>query len=70
MIYHVSCRLEQAEAKYRNRESRAEDLEAIENLKAKITEQEFECQKLIVSLSGNCQCYTKDKLEYENHNYF
>ena len=45
----VCCRLEQADVKYRNRESRPEDLDAIENLKAKVVEQELECQKLVVS---------------------
>jgi len=39
--------LEQADVKYRNRESRPEDLDAIENLKAKVVEQELECQKLV-----------------------
>ena len=45
----VGCRLEQADLKYRNRESRPEDLDAIENLRSKVVEQELECQKLVVS---------------------
>eukprot|EP00794_Sanderia_malayensis_P005689 gene5689-6390_t len=39
--------LEQAEESYRNRESRPEDLEEINQLKRTITEREIECRKLV-----------------------
>ena len=42
-------RLEQAEERYRNRDSRPEDLERIEDLKTMTTERELECKKMLVS---------------------
>ena len=43
-------RLEQAEDKYRNRESRPEDLQAIDLLRQSLAEREADCLKLVVSV--------------------
>lgn len=41
-------RLEEAEEKYRSRESRPEDLEFIEQLKRALAEKELDMKKLVV----------------------
>lgn len=42
-------RLEEAEDKYRSRQSRPEDLEVIEQLKRALAERELDMKKLVVS---------------------
>lgn len=42
-------RLEEAEEKYRSRQSRPEDLEVIEQLKRVLAERELDMKKLVVS---------------------
>lgn len=42
------CRLEEAEERFRNRESRQEDLDLIQQLKQALAEREMEMKKLVV----------------------
>ena len=49
MILFFFNRLEEAEEKYRNRQSRPEDLEVIEQLKRVLAERELDMKKLVVS---------------------
>lgn len=50
-------RLEEAEEKYRSRESRPEDLEFIEQLKRALAERELDMKKLVVG--GNLESLLK-----------
>ena len=53
----LSSRLEEAEEKFRNRQSRPEDLETIEQLKRLLAERELDMKKLVVSVglfNENC----------------
>ena len=52
--YRCFFRLYQAEEKYERRESRPEDLDAINQLKALVRDREEQMQKLIVSYYENC----------------
>ena len=49
MILFFFNRLEEAEEKYRSRQSRPEDLEVIEQLKRVLAERELDMKKLVVS---------------------
>lgn len=49
MYDFFSNRLEEAEEKYRSRQSRPEDLEVIEQLKRVLAERELDMKKLVVS---------------------
>ena len=48
-LVFFSNRLEEAEEKYRSRQSRPEDLEVIEQLKRVLAERELDMKKLVVS---------------------
>ena len=47
-------RLEEAEEKFRSRQSRPEDLEVIEQLKRALAERELDMKKLVVSKDSRC----------------
>lgn len=49
IFFFFSNRLEEAEEKYRSRQSRSEDLEVIEQLKRVLAERELDMKKLVVS---------------------
>ena len=49
ILFLFKTRLEEAEEKYRSRQSRPEDLEAIEQLKRALAERELDMKKLVVS---------------------
>lgn len=49
ILFFFSNRLEEAEEKYRSRQSRPEDLEVIEQLKRVLAERELDMKKLVVS---------------------
>ena len=49
-------RLEEAEEKYRSRQSRPEDLEIIEQLQRALAERELDMKKLVVSRKLAKQC--------------
>ena len=51
MQFFVVNRLEEAEEKFRSRQSRPEDLEFIEQLKRALAEQELDMKRLVVSLN-------------------
>ena len=60
-IYKIyTFRLEQAEDKYRNRESRPEDLQAIDLLRQSLAEREAECLKLVVSVFSSLTIFKID----------
>lgn len=50
MQFFVVNRLEEAEEKFRSRQSRPEDLEVIEQLKRALAERELDMKRLVVSL--------------------
>ena len=50
MQFFVVNRLEEAEEKFRSRQSRPEDLEVIEQLKRALAEWELDMKRLVVSL--------------------
>lgn len=50
----MNFRLEEAEARFRNRQSREEDVEMIQSLKLALSERELELKKMLVSSF----CYT------------
>lgn len=49
MQFFVVNRLEEAEEKFRSRQSRPEDLEVIEQLKRALAERELDMKRLVVS---------------------
>lgn len=49
LFFFFLNRLEEAEEKYRGRQSRPEDLEVIEQLKRVLAERELDVKKLVVS---------------------
>lgn len=51
MQFFVVNRLEEAEEKFRSRQSRPEDLEVIEQLKRALAERELDMKRLVVSLN-------------------
>lgn len=51
MQFFVVNRLEEAEEKFRSRQSRPEDLEFIEQLKRALAERELDMKRLLVSLN-------------------
>ena len=51
MQFFVVNRLEEAEEKFRSRQSRPEDLEFIEQLKRALAERELDMKRLVVSLN-------------------
>lgn len=51
MHFLVVNRLEEAEEKFRSRQSRPEDLEVIEQLKRALAERELDMKRLVVSLN-------------------
>lgn len=51
MQFFVVNRLEEAEEKFRSRQSRTEDLEVIEQLKRALAERELDMKRLVVSLN-------------------
>ena len=51
MQFFVVNRLEEAEEKFRSRQSRPEDLEVIEQLKRARAERELDMKRLVVSLN-------------------
>ena len=54
LFFFFLNRLEEAEEKYRSRQSRPEDLEVIEQLKRVLAERELDMKKLVVSTLLKC----------------